>query len=227
MKKEVEGMTEENEDKEKDLVKESSFKKVVFYAVLFIIVGIGGVVGKDLGKATVAKFTEPKTSSEIIKKEWQRYTLKNGFSLTAPEPLVSQQMPTNISEKEKQLIEQKVKDFESYTCKIGNLACIVTVIKYADDILASPEGAVDEMISKLSQEKRTKDFKYKTIPLTISNSKGLIVLTTYRMLGRKVIGKGVVLGDGPNLWTIYIVYPELDKNAKIIATKIIDSIQIN
>lgn len=199
----------------------SSLKKGILALVLFIVVAAAGVIGTDTGKYFTKKYL-PAGNGDVKISEMRRYNVgTTALSILSPGVLKDRPFPLPDNFKD------KVISFHNYEYREGPIIAIAcTEVKYVTEIMASAEGAANNILNSISNLDSVSDFKRNKKPIIHSGLKGISFSAEYNQNSALLKAKGVVLTINNQMWQVSILYPGIMKESNLLADQILSSIRI-
>jgi hypothetical protein len=214
----------ESEIVETPVVIKSNRKGWKYLAAFAIAFAIFYAIGELAGEAIVDFFRSSGTSKEILNKEWTRETYgEYGLTVETPEKLTRSELP--IPDRVKQVLDKM--DTYSYSRTEG-FAIMINCVRYKPEIGAvNLQGAANGSIAEMKTQSGVTNFTYTEDPFTKNDLPGFIQKGSYNKDGTGVEFINTGFANGLVLFQVMVAYQPEDKNGKLAAERVIESIEID
>ena len=212
-----------DEDIQTATSKSKNPKKTLVYWITFISVSvIFTFVGRNAVDSLRQIISTEKTPQELLEAEWFKETFELGITIEVPLKLTKSELP--IPEEVKEVIDQMY----SYGYESKNsLTILVNSIKYNPIIGGSDlQGAANGSINEMKMQKGVTDFNYSEDSFEKSNIPGFLHRGNFKLEGIAAEFVNVGFAKDLNLWQVVIIFPEGDEVGRIIANRIVESVEL-
>jgi hypothetical protein len=198
-----------------------SLKYWIGFTVAFAIFYALGQFG---GEAIVKFFKSQKTSKEILNQEWVKESYGD-FGLTVETPFKLEKSDLSIPDNLRQLIEK----MDVYTHSAGSgFSVMINSVRYKPEVgSVSLQGAANGSVSEMKMQPGVTAFNYTEDPFLKNDIPGFLQKGTFKKDGVDVEFINTGFAEGMIFYQVLVAWQADDKNGKVAAQRVIESIEID